>query len=248
MEKIYGFFDNNPWFNFVSLAIGVFGIFYSLYLTKKYAKEKRPCFNLRTIRILSTPNQIKENKIEIKYNGNPIKTLHLGTLSFWNDGKETIRKDDAIISSPLRLILPNDAMIFDFEIIESRKENNFVINQLENNILSLDFDFLDYNDGVIINFFHTPAKANDIQFKGSFIGAKSIQLGNVKNKYVNLLDRILKPFNDLADKNSIFYRIIQIILLVPLIILMIPLFLIFVPINFIYNKSLSTPQKYFLDN
>ena len=50
--------------------------------------------------------------------------------------------------------------------------NNVRIEKIDNASFDIFFDYLDYNEGIIVNVFHSIEKNSSIQVAGKFIGAK----------------------------------------------------------------------------
>jgi hypothetical protein len=79
-------------------------------------------------------------------------------IVFWNAGEVTITSDDLIQKDPLRLVLPEDSDILSVSVLKtSRDVTDFKThaNVDRPNEIEITFDFLDSNDGAVIEVLHT---------------------------------------------------------------------------------------------
>ena len=177
-------FFSSTLFQIISFSVGIIGIVLSIIFYGRSKKEKRPCCINRSKNIIyKNESEIKALKITAEYNGKKVETLSYTKVAFWNIGKETINNEDLSIKDPLRIIL-KDEIIYDVEIIySSQKANNFNINNSENtNEILLTFDYIDYNQGVIIKIVHSGNckgfSSDSIVCEGSIRGAMKIEKPN----------------------------------------------------------------------
>lgn len=250
INQIFKFFDNNPWFNIVSLSIGLFGILFSYYFYFKSLKVKKPLFNSRMVPLISIyPNKTFENKMEIRYNGNPVRSVSLTTFVFWNAGKLSIRKEDLAPKNPLTILMPSDVNIFDYEIIDQDLKNNFVIEQIDSQTLKITFDFLDYNDGIIFNIFHNPLENKKMTISGTIIDSKPISKLLPASPLYTKSEKLFIPVNSIKDYKYLFLKVIGFIIIFPItIIVMMPLALFIYPVDYVWKKiNRNFASKYLLE-
>jgi hypothetical protein len=88
--------------NLVFLIIAVTGLFLAFYFYYKSKKEKRPVYNLQTIRLIKK-NVSSINKLQILYKESNVENLSVTKFSFWNTGRGIIRKSDFIESDTLTI-------------------------------------------------------------------------------------------------------------------------------------------------
>jgi hypothetical protein len=169
------------WFQILSFTFGAAGILLSIIFYRNSKKEKRPCcINRSNNLIYKHFRELEDLQITANYKGVKVETLSYTKVAFWNIGKETIKKDDLSNEDPLRIIV-KDEKVYDVEIIyTSKKANNFIIdNSITKNEIYLTFDYIDYNQGVIIKIIHSgntnSFKSKLITCEGSIRGATKIE-------------------------------------------------------------------------
>jgi hypothetical protein len=245
MHSLQKFFENNLWLNIIFLVLAILSIVLAFYFYFKSKKEKRPVFHSKTISLFDA-SPIIANKLEIKYNGSVVNNLLLTRIAFWNAGRESIRSEDIAPNSPFLITAPDDIIIYDFEVVDQNPVNNFKIEKLNEQTIKVTFDFIDLNDGVIINIFRSSNKKSGLTISGKFIGCK-IAHGIQTNKFADKIDVLAKPLNYLMNEKGLAKKILAGLLFIPTAAVLIPLFLIILPIdNFMNKLNNQFPKKYFL--
>ncbi|WP_162094260.1 hypothetical protein [Pseudomonas chlororaphis] len=109
--------------------------------------------------LLGSASDALPSEIVVQYNGISIPRLTKSILIFWNSGENTIKGEDIVAKDPLRfhvgddgrilsiLILKSSRVVNDFSLLPPREED---INEME-----FTFNFLDANDGVVVEILHT---------------------------------------------------------------------------------------------
>lgn len=97
--------------------------------------------------------------IDVQYNGISIPRLTKSILVVWNTGENTVLGSDIVAKDPLRFRVGEDGEILSVSILKaSRSVNDFcLLKSPENqaNEVGFSFDFLDANDGVVVEILHT---------------------------------------------------------------------------------------------
>ncbi len=167
----------------------------SIYLFLKSKKIKNPMYCIRSINLIGDLyNRI--DGLQINYMGEPISNVYSTNIAFWNNGKGVIHSDDISKTESLRVILPTGT-ILDKEIVTTTgKSINFNIEQIDEDAVELNFDFLEKGDGAVINILHSSESLKDIRLKGKIKGAKVTPLtvktgngpkGSKRRKLTNLM-------------------------------------------------------------
>jgi hypothetical protein len=166
------------WLNILSLlfgVIGVFGIPLSIILYFKSKKNKSPCFAVRSNNLISDSEKIAA-PLKILYADQPVKDLTVAKILFWNDGQETIDKTDVVTSDPVKICIKGGYKILDAKLIFcNKKENGFSI-ELSSDQTSaiLHFEYIDKDQGSVIQIFHTGKSSKDLEIVGTIKGVKNI--------------------------------------------------------------------------
>ncbi len=97
--------------------------------------------------------------IDVLYDGIAIPRLTKSLVIIWNNGENTIAGTDIVVKDPLRLQVGTDGEILSVSVLKtSRVVNDVRIGYSEStaaNEAMLTFDFLDANDGVVVEILHT---------------------------------------------------------------------------------------------
>ncbi|WP_407281591.1 hypothetical protein V7O61_12505 [Methanolobus sp. WCC1] len=163
---------SNPWISFLSIILAVLSILVTVFIYIKSKREKKPLYSSKSNNIFQGLSG-KFKPLKIHFNEDSIGDLTVTKICFWNGGKETINSHDIPTSSPLKLTSTGDYKILDANILEiSNKSNNFRCS-LSSDLseVPLFFDYIDKNDGVVIQLMHTGKSGDDIIFEGIVKGS-----------------------------------------------------------------------------
>lgn len=201
-------FITNP---LVDVILGaILSALFSIFLFYKNRQHKIPMFSYSTKNLLS--KYISNYKgLRIKYNEVEVESLNVTKLFFWNKGRASIRREDIAELDPIRFFVGDDSMIVDYGIIGKSDESiNVQINISDDNkYLKLDFDYINHNEGFVIQLFHTK---DDCDFnvlgtikcnKGKIIKTKNLMEHDPRNNNpVHALFSILSNLQNKKIKND----------------------------------------------
>ena len=202
IEEFNAFFNGSPYANTLSFLFGILGIIFTIYFYIKGKKTRKPVYMVRTVNLVRK-NIKKIDKINILYNGNSINDLSITKIAFWNDGKETIDNKDVAKTNPLRLSINNDSMFLDAKIIYQKNvANDFNISiSKDHKYININFDYFDFEEGIVLQIIHTGNKNNDISLEGQIKSVKNILRKENKSFIlpINIIEilqskKIYKPF------------------------------------------------------
>ncbi len=149
-------FMNNPWIVFISLIIGILGTFFSAYSLKGMQRKR--------IEVRSNSYNIINNsvsrftKLKILYDEKTVDSLTITKITFWSNSFATIRGDDLIVKEPFTISF-SDASILDVSILKESSPSNFIeVTCIDKSTIKITFDYLDKNEGCIIQVIHTGEK------------------------------------------------------------------------------------------
>lgn len=169
-------FNSNPLLNACSLFLAILGIIFSVYFYFKSKKIRVPIYILRTVNLVRE-NVQKIDTVNILYAGNTVNNLSITKIAFWNDGKETINNSDIAQNNPIRLIIDKDCIFLDAEIIyQKNPSNGFNISiSNDNKYIDINFDYFDFEEGLVLQVFHTGNESDDITLVGQVKSVKKIK-------------------------------------------------------------------------
>ena len=164
----------NPWFSILMLVFAVLGFLSVFIVYFKTKKARRPCYAVSSYNIFTDVVSEVES-LEVSYAGKQVGSLTSTKVLFWNKGRETIRKDDLAPSDTLKLETEGEVRILDAKILHQKNPANrfHVPTPLHTSMLPLAFDFVDRDEGVVIQLLHTGRSSMDIRLTGTVMGAGS---------------------------------------------------------------------------
>jgi hypothetical protein len=163
----------------IGLFVGTIGLLSAYIFYRLGKKEKSPKYSYysRTL-IENTTNQLTE--IELLSKGENQTRITVVDLSFWNDGKQTINRDDIVTDSPIGIKILSDVKVMDAQIINCVEKSNqidlkpFMIKE-EETFIPIDFDYLDCGEGALIQLVHNGKNSTIIKLIGKIKGSNPIQ-------------------------------------------------------------------------
>ena len=109
----------------------------------------------------SSTNLIEKDKttpkeLKLLYYEDEVPRLTRTTFTLFKKGYQTILGEKILKEDPLRLEFAPDTKILDYSILKvTREVNNFEIIKTAANVLEINFNFLDSNDGISVTVLHT---------------------------------------------------------------------------------------------
>lgn len=173
----------NPYFAIGGFLFG--GILCSIvtyFITKK---NKKPCYIIKNhyfIRDLSS----KINDLKVCYNKEQIENLTISKVGFWNAGTEIIRQEDIANVDPITINVEEGYKILRPTkiVYVENSANGFFIEEIDDRSITLNFNYIGKNEGVIIQIFHTAISNEGIKLNGSIIGASKINNHNETKEWI----------------------------------------------------------------
>lgn len=147
----------------IAFAFGVWSFF-------RMKEEREPVCYYKTFLKIENFLDKEEEGLKVFYNNKEVEKVTNLYLFFWNKGKRPIKQED--LRSPIQITFPpDDAIILDYKILKvSREEIGFSLTRCDNGSLQINFDFLDINDGAVINLKHNGADNISPIISGTIIG------------------------------------------------------------------------------
>jgi hypothetical protein len=156
----------------VGTILGILGLITGYVFYRKSLRVKEPCWAIRSNNLIQD-NISQMSGLEIEYKGHEVQTLTVSKVLFWNKGFETINRDDIVAANPLRIKCSDDVQLLDTKILsENTPSNRFSIEIDDTKSFgNMTFDYMDKDDGVIIQIIHTGTSSSDIAIVGNIKGA-----------------------------------------------------------------------------
>jgi hypothetical protein len=158
----------------VGALAGVIGVYFG----SKGWKRRKPTYLIRSNNIFSgLEHTVPDVEVKFPGYGQPIKALTVSKIAFWNDGNETIRKQDIVKDDPITIQGKEGIVFLSVSVIESVSPLNKIeckMNQ-DRSLVTITFEYLDHNQGANIQVFHTGTSNADITLRGTIMGASPIR-------------------------------------------------------------------------
>jgi hypothetical protein len=154
------------WIGLAGLAVGVIGIV--LYVRGK--REKRPRYTVRSTTLVEGLTS-RYSGLEMRFGGDPISNLTSSRLALWNAGRETIQRQDLAAGDPTRVELPEGVTLLDVLILHVSTQGNEVAVEKKENILNISFEYIDHDQGAVLQLLHDGLETDKVRLLGSVKGA-----------------------------------------------------------------------------
>lgn len=158
----------------VGILIGVVGAFVSI----RGWKRKKPIYlGLSNNLFSGLGNKVPDVEVKFSGYGQPITALTVTKIAFWNAGTETIKKQDIVKEDPVTIVGKQGVVLLSANVLDSVSPHNKFeckLNQ-DRSRATVTFEYIDHNQGTIIQVFHTGTSNADITVQGTIIGASPIR-------------------------------------------------------------------------
>ncbi|QSX07240.1 hypothetical protein JYG23_07820 [Sedimentibacter sp. zth1] len=153
--------------NLVGIVLCLIGLLgggiISFIFYKKSISIAKPVFQYSNQNIIDISNNDKEENLKVYYSEYNIKRLNKTHIYFWNSGNKTIKGEDIVKTEGLKIVFEdkNGRILLAKVLKYSRKvcDFNVMVSSDDRREISFNFDFLDPNDGVVIEVLHTFEKS-----------------------------------------------------------------------------------------
>ena len=183
-------FMQNPWIVLIFMSFTPISILLAIIFFIKSRRKKSFIYYLRNDSLIKDFIQ-KIEGLNISYSGKNINTLTVTKIVFWNNGTDTIIRNDVPNNNIFSITIENDFDILDASIIQIVNQSNDVkISSSSNSkIINIDFDYFDKNEGFVLQLFHNGLDSDNIKINGAIKGFGEISKGR-KNE--NIMQTITK--------------------------------------------------------
>lgn len=170
----------NQWYSpivgLIGLIIGLISIPLSIFLYRRGQRLKKPCWSVtNTILIEGYSSSLEE--LGITYKNQKVENLSVGRIAFWNEGRETVDISDLTKTNPLRIQARNGINILDAKIVVQNNNSSAfsgIINE-ERTSAIIKFEYIDQNQGVVIQIVHTGVSSKAISIEGDIKGSTPLR-------------------------------------------------------------------------
>lgn len=171
----------HPLFGVISLVVGVLSLLLGYVFFRLSRRIKQPYWTINSNNLISGFSG-KVHNLEIKYSDRKIENLTISQIVFWNAGSQTIHRTDIAAADPLKIVAANGIQLLDAKLLKANSEpSRFLVSKESSQTAAfLHFDFLDKNQGAVIQVVHTGTSSKDLLLVGTIKGAGSPIRKNVR--------------------------------------------------------------------
>lgn len=170
----------HPYFALVMAFLAILSLILTVIFYRRSRRHKKPLFATvqRTIIENSTP---MVPGFSVHFNGEKQPRVTVVQLWFWNQGDETIRAVDIPKASPLEIAVAPGASLLNAQIVKTTDDANQCslgepqLKEDGSMSIPLRFDYLDHEDGMVVQIVHNGDSCHLIRICGNIMGVKEIR-------------------------------------------------------------------------
>jgi hypothetical protein len=168
----------------IGTVIGVIGLIAAYYFYRKSIKGKEPCWMIFSNNLISGVES-KFDGINVIYKGQKVKNVTVSKVYFWNKGSDTIVAEDIQTRNPLVIESLGGAKILEAKILSANSmSTQFKVTLLrEKYKCKMHFNYLDKNQGAVIQIIHTGKSSESLRVVGDIRGVTKITNGNSSSRF-----------------------------------------------------------------
>jgi hypothetical protein len=156
-------------FGVVGTLVGIYGIV----LTIRGIKKKEPVYEIESVNVFSDYSS-KYKNLTVSYKGEKVENFTVSKVLFFNKGAETLHGDDIRTRNQLR-IEAYQGDILDATVLQANNGSSDFKVTFVNAMVMIDFDYLNQNQGAVIEVIHTGLLSTDIGVVGDIKGVQRIK-------------------------------------------------------------------------
>lgn len=152
-------------------AIGVLGVLIGVVGVVRSRKERRPCWAFETHSVIGKGAEL-EGDVQILFQEHPVSQVSVTRVVLWNRGRQSIRKTDLV--GEVTAGFPQGVEILrEPRVVKSSREEIGFLAKRKDRCVTLTFEFLDHEDGAMVEVVHTGDTATKPQLSATIIEVPS---------------------------------------------------------------------------
>ncbi|CAN5414198.1 hypothetical protein BH11PLA2_BH11PLA2_27230 [soil metagenome] len=157
--------------NWLSLILGVMGLASTLIVYKWQKRESIPFYAYSNV-VLVNNSESQYPSLQLHYKGRAedIQIFSSLKIVIWNAGRKTLSGDQIAPSQPITIKAINGTIILGASLLQANNDASQPrLKYIKaDNKIDVDFDYLDYLNGFVIEILHTGNSATNIDLTGRF--------------------------------------------------------------------------------
>jgi hypothetical protein len=180
------FEEINPWLTIILALTTVLGFVLMIVFYMKGKRERKPYYDIISFNLVQgLVNRV--DSLEMFYSGELIENLTVTRVALWNGGRETINDRDIVSIDPPRARAKEGCKILSAQVLYATPTNQFGLEMAEDHSnVVFNFDYMDKDEGMVVQLFHTGISSRDVEVCGKIKGAGQITRVYVENPSISL--------------------------------------------------------------
>ena len=201
---MFQYLMNNPIAWGILSIITIVSLVYAIICQQKNKERKELSFAKKS-NVLVHNQKSKFEKLSLFYDNTKIDNLCVSKIAIWNSGNRVLQSSDIVTENELKLYVGIYNEILETSIItETETSNKFDINMLDKNTIKVTFDYVETNDGIVVQIIHTGIK-DDVKLSCKIKGGKPLKQ-YIKDEKIFKVIKVLRM--NFIEKINLFSSIL----------------------------------------
>lgn len=204
---------DNPYAWLILSMCTIFSFAYAVYMGIKSKEKKEISYIVNSHEIVQAGENVIP-KFQVSYCGQPIQNLTISQFAIWNSGNKLLNSTDVVDTKPLSITSNEGGPdILDVSIIKCSEESNkFTVDKKSSHCAELRFDYMNRQDGIIVQILHTGSVEN-IFLTGLIKGGEKLKNTGKDSFYITMKRLLKMPFFKAYSAFMFFYETITLLIL-----------------------------------
>lgn len=157
--------------------LSVFSVIFAIYTWRKGQSRKEFSYSFVSHSIVRDGNKL-DPAIKVTFNGTELNNLTSTRFVIWNSGNQVINSSDMVREKGITITAADGVEILSVEIVgRSDETNKFYLSGGLESTQCLSFDYVDKQEGVVLQIFHTGLN-DDLSMSCKIKGGKQVRNAN----------------------------------------------------------------------
>src|ERR1700675_5058659 len=164
----------SPWFQMSAFAVGIIGIATAILIYLFTRRYKRMWYAVRSFTLVERDRSTVPG-LEVLFDKKAVEALTISKIAVWNSGSDPLRKEDFPQAEPICINVGKKLEILEASIIQtSSRTCGCAIVRKARNCFEIGFEFLDPNDGLVVQIAHTGTSSQEVNVTGHIVGGGKV--------------------------------------------------------------------------
>ena len=172
-------FTESFFLSLVSVSVTIASVVLAYVFYRRSRREKGPTHVIAQRTIIENKRPLLRG-LSVHFIGVEQELITVANIAFWNRGAETILHSDIAEGKPLGVILGEGSNLLDARILKtSDSANQCRLGEPRTEadgrvVIPIDFDYLDRNEGMLIQLVHNGSRTHEVALVGKIKGARDL--------------------------------------------------------------------------